>query len=77
MKIRMAILCLLTGLFLAACAPETEKGDPNVGAAPGEPAANQANQQARPGTAGGPALGGPGGPARDPYGGRSGAAAGQ
>ena len=66
---------LVAALVASGCHPGGETGDPNVGAASGTPAAALGNPASRPGTPGGPALKGP--PAKDPMGGRSGAAAGR
>lgn len=66
---------ILSLYVVAGCNAGGEPGDPNVGAAPGPPAANQGGQTPRPGMPGGPELKAP--TPKDPLNGRTGAAAGQ
>jgi len=74
MKNRAFAAAIFSFVVAAGCSPGGDPGDPNVGAAPGPPASSL-GMQSRPGTPGGPALKAP--PPADPYGGRSGAAAGR
>jgi hypothetical protein len=71
-KKRAFAAAVLVSLFLGGCHPGGDPGDPNVGANPGPIVSSIPG--GRPGTPGGPELKPP--PPKDPYGGRSGAAAG-
>jgi len=75
MKNRAYVVAFLAVFVAAGCHPGGDPGDPDVGAKPGRPAATLEQPVGRPGTPNGPALKPP--PPKDPYGGRTGAAAGQ